>query len=250
MPISRSCLMLLSFVLAVPAVSFADDAASRAIIEKAIERNGGEKELARFKASTSSFKGTFQLNGTPVSFTGDVAAQGSDQQRLSISLQVDGQMIAFTSVLNRDQGWQKVNENTADMTAEQLTEAKANAYSSWVSTLLPLKDKAFTLAPFGEIEIGDRKVVGVNVTREGRRSITLFFDKESLRLVRTETTVRDEMTSKEVTEEINYTEFKEQDGIPYATKLVIKRNGQPHLDLEIIQLKPVEKLDDSLFAKP
>ena len=144
----------------------------------------------------------------------------------------------------------KINNDTMDMPAEQLAETKEQAYSGWVATLLPLKDKAFTLAPFGEIEIAGRKAVGVNVAREGRRPINLFFDKETLRLVKTESRVRDETTGQEVTEESTYSEYKLVEGAQQAMKVTVKRDSKPHAEVEVTEFKPSEKLDDSVFAKP
>ncbi len=136
------------------------------------------------------------------------------------------------------------------MPAEQLAETKESAYSGWVATLLPLKDKAFRLAPFGETEIAGRKAIGVNVTREGRRPINLFFDKATFHLVRTETRVKDEMTNQEVTEETTFGEYKLIEGAQQPLKITIKRNDKPHADVEVIEFKYAEKLEDSVFAKP
>lgn len=243
--IAVSCL-----VFALSGISQADDAASRAIVEKAIERLGEADRLAKFGAMTSKLKGTIQLNGAPISFTGEISLQGGTQQRITVSLDLDGQAISFMSIVSQDQGWQKINDNAIDMSPDQLNEAKASAYTSWVSTLLPLRDKAFQLAPFGEIEIDGRKVVGVNVTREGHRSMNLFFDKETYRLVRTEATVRDEMTFKDVTEETTYGNYKAFDGIQHPTKLTVKRNGLSYADMQVEDFKAAEKLDESVFAKP
>ncbi len=136
------------------------------------------------------------------------------------------------------------------MSAEQLAESKAQAYSGWVATLLPLKDTAFMVTPFGEIEIAGRKAVGVNVAREGRRPINLFFDKETSRLVRTESRVRDDTTSQEVTEEATYSDYKLIEGTQHPMKITVKRDGKPHADVEVTEIKLAEKLDDSVFAKP
>lgn len=250
MRISRRFFVVLGLALTIPGIVVADDATSRALVEKAIEKNGGEKLLAKYPGLTSKIKGTFHVNGAPVSFTGDLASQGASQQRLSISFVLDGQPISFTSVLNRDQGWLKFSNDTVDMPAEQLAETKEQAYSGWVATLLPLKDKAFQLAPFGEVDIAGRKAVGVNVTREGHRPINLFFDKETVRLVRSETRVRDDVTAQEVTEETTYSEFKAVEGTQQAMKVVVKRNGKPHADVEVEEFKPSEKLEDSVFARP
>lgn len=250
MRISRRFFVLLGLALTIPGVVVADDATSRELVDKAIEKNGGEKLLAKYPGMTSKLKGTIQINGASISFTGDLASQGANQQRISISFVLDGQSISFASVLNRDQGWLKVNNDTVDMPAEQLAESKEQAYSGWVATLLPLKDKAFQLAPFGEVEIAGRKAVGVNVTREGHRPINLFFDKETLRLVRSESRVRDEATSQEVTEESTYSEFKTVEGTQQAMKIIVKRNSKPHAEVEVEEVKPSEKLDDSVFARP
>lgn len=240
----------LSLALTDATALFADDAASRAVVEKAIEKNGGEKLLAKFKGTTSKIKGTVHVNGAPLTFTGDIVAQGMDQQRIAISFVFDGQSISFARVLNHNQGWRKLNDSNLDMTPEELAETKEAAYSGWVTSLLPLKDKAFQLAPFGEIEIAGRKVTGVNVTREGHRSVNLFFDNETFQLVRSETVVRDEASAKEMTEESNYSDFKPVEGILYPRKIVTKRNGEPHAEIDVEDIQLSESFDDSTFAKP
>lgn len=250
MRFSRRFLMLCGLALALPNFCVADDAASRAVVEKAIDAHGSEKQLAKFKGATSKLKGTIQVNGAAVEFTGELASQESNQLRINISFVLDGQSISFASVLNRDQGWLKINNDTLDMSAEQLAESKEQAYSGWVATLLPLKDKAFMLAPFGEIEIAGRKAVGVNVARDGRRPINLFFDKETSRLVRTESRVRDDTTGQEVTEEATYGEYKLVEGAQQPMKITVKRDGKPHAEVEVTEFKPAEKLDDSVFARP
>lgn len=241
--------LVVGLVLIVPAVTFADDDASRQLVNKALEKTWGSK-FDKSKAITSKLKGNVQVNEASVPFTGEVNTQRGDQHRIAITLTIDGQAIEFASIVNGNQGWLKINDNSVDMPADKLTDSKEAAYAAWVTSLLPLKDKEFKLAPFGEIEIGGRKAAGVNVTREGHRSITLFFDKESSLLVRTETVVRDEVSFKEVTEEVTYSNHKAFDGVQHPTRIVIKRNGQAHVDAEIEDFKAAEKLDDSMFSKP
>lgn len=242
--------VFVGLVLMASGVAFADDAASRAIVEKAIERLGDADRLAKFHAMTSKLKGTIQLNGAQISFTGEINLQAGTQQRISVSLMIDSQAITFESIVNQSGGWQKINDNTIDMSVDQLADAKESAYTAWVTTLLPLRDKAFILGPAGEIEVGGRKVVGVNVTREGHRSMNLFFDKETHRLVRSDATVRDEMTFKDVSEETTYSDYKAFDGVQHPTKLKIKRDGLSYAELEVEDFKASEKIEDSTFAKP
>ena len=119
-----------------------------------------------------------------------------------------------------------------------------------MASLAPLKDKAFSVSTFGEAEIAGRKAVGVNVTREGHRPINLFFDKETFRLVKSETRVKDETSGQEVTQESTFGEFKVVEGTQQPLKITIKRDGKPHADVEVEEFKLSESLDDSLFAKP
>lgn len=250
MLILQRCVALFCLAAFLPGAAVADDAELRALIEKSIERSGGENQRSKTPAMTSKIKGSIVVTGATLPFTGEMAAQGGNQQRLTLSVTVDGQVYSYIRVLNREQGWQKINDSDLDLSADQLTELKASVYATWVSSLLPLKDTAFQLAPFGEREIGGRKAVGVTVTREGRRSITLFFDKETSRLIRTETMVRDEGTFQDVTEQTTFSNFKEFNGITYATKLSVSRNGAFHAEIDVEDYKPSEKLDETLFAKP
>ncbi len=172
------------------------------------------------------------------------------QSHRSISFVLNGQSISFASAITRDLGWLKINNDTVDLSAEQLKETKETTCSGWITSLRPLKDKAFQLAPFGEIEIAGRKATGVNVTHEGHHPVNLFFDKEMFRLVRSETRVRDEATAQEMTEESTYSEFKTVEGTQQAMKVSIKRDGKPHGEVEVEEFKLSEKLDDRVFAKP
>lgn len=246
---SISALVSTGLIICAHAAAAADDPGLRELLEKAIARRGGDK-LARVNATSLKMKGVVQVNGAPVPFTGEVETERGDRQRISVTVTVDGQAIPYASVVNGEQGWIKIGDNTVQMPADKIADAREAAYVTWVMALVPLRDKAFQLAPFGEIDINGRKAVGINVTRDGHRSINLFFDKETLRLVRTETVIREEFTLKEVTEVTTFSDDKEYNGISHASKIVVQRNGQDYLDAEVEDYKPVEKLDNGLFEKP
>jgi len=60
----------------------------------------------------------------------------------------------------------------------------------WVAMLAPLKDKAYTLAPIGEVKVEDRPALGLRVSRKGNRDINLYFDKKTYLRVKTNTASR------------------------------------------------------------
>lgn len=228
----------------------ADDAAARALVDKGIQALGGEAKLAKFPAVTAKLKGTFHGLGQAMAFTGDVAQHGPDRQRFAIDLDMDGQKFRLVGVLNGDKGWLKFGDDTEELDKDELAQAQDDAYSDWVATLLPLKDKAYTLAPLGESKVEKRPALGVKVSHKGRRAISLYFDKETGLLVKSARRVVDDDTGQEVTEESFYSDYKEAQGIKYASKVVVQRDGKPYLEGETTEYQPAEKLDESLFAKP
>ncbi len=40
------------------------------------------------------------------------------------------------------------------------------------------------------------------------------------------------------------------DGVPTAKKVVVNRDGNKFMEVEVLETKRLEKLDDSEFAKP
>ena len=161
-----------------------------------------------------------------------------------------GTRVKFVHILNRDKGWNKVNDEVLDLTPEQLARAQEDAYVGWVTSLAPLKDKALTLTALPERTVGDRPVLGLRVARKGRRDVILYFDKETALLLRSETRVTDADTNKEVRQTALYSDYKDVQGIQTPMKARTLHDGAPFMDLEILEMKYFEKVSDRLFARP
>jgi hypothetical protein len=221
-----------------------DQADAKAIVERAIKAAGGEKNLARFKAHTWNEKGTYYGQGKGQPFTGKYAVQWPGQFRMEI----EG---VFTLVVDGDKGWLKSGGETTAMPKEMLAGQQGSLYGGWVSTLLPLAGKEFTLATLPAIKIDDRPAMGVKVTRKGYPDVQLYFDKGTGLLAKSEFTVRsEEEKGKQVKQESFFSAHKEIDGTKIPMKMVIKRDGKVFLEAEHYDMKPAEKLDAKVFAKP
>jgi hypothetical protein len=224
--------------------AWADDRAeARAVIDRAIRATGGEEKLAKFKAQTWREKGKFYGLGDGLPYTGKSAVQFPDKFRMEI----EG---VFTIVLNGDKGWVQSQGETKEMTKEQLASQKEGLYGGWVSTLIPLKDRAFTLSPLAEVRVNNRPAVGVKVSRKGHKDVSLYFDKETGLLVKSEQRVHSAEQDKEVLQESIYSDYKEVEGVKVPMKGTIKRDGKPYVEAENQDVKPAGKLDESVFAKP
>jgi hypothetical protein len=222
----------------------ADDKDCRAIIEKAIKATGGEKELAKYQAMTFKEKGTYYGEGTPQPYTGKYAIVLPDRFRMEI----EG---AFTLVLDGNKGWISHGGQTQDLNKEQLAEQKESQYAGWVSTLLPLvKDKSFQLTPLGESKVGDRTVVGIKISHPGHQDVQVYFDKDSGVLAKTIYHAKNWRTGKETEMASTYGDYKPFDGVKFPTKMDTKRDGKQYVEAQVEDVKPLEKPDAKLFAKP
>lgn len=244
-------LAALSVIVGMAAPLRADDQAdARALVQKGIEARGGEANLAKYPATTFKLKGQLQAQGQTLGFTGDYAAKLPGRARMIIEVEAGGQKFVFGQVANGDKAWRKLGEQVEELTGEALKDGQESNYTNWVTSLLPLKDKAFTLSTLGESKVGERPALGVKVTRAGHGEIKLFFDKETGLLLKSQRKTHDDMSKKMFDQEELFSDYKEIDGILEPTKLTIKRDGAVFVESETYDLKHLEKLEDSIFVKP
>jgi hypothetical protein len=239
-----------SVLVGVLALSFtgivrADDPTeARALLDKAIKAAGGEEKLAKYKAMTWKATGTYYGMGAGLPYTATYAVQHPGQFRMAI----EG---VFTIVFDGDKGWVQAGGSTEEMNKDQLAARKEDNYASSLTTLVPLKDKAFTLTPLPEVKVDDRPAVGLKITREGHREVRLYFDKQTNLLVKSQMRVKaEEMGGKEVNQEAYYSDHKDISGLKVPTKVVVKREGELYVDGESSDVKLLEKLDNKVFDKP
>ena len=137
------------------------------------------------------------------------------------------------------------------MDKEQLAEAKQGQHASIVTRLSPEVFKTAKLESLGEVKVGDKPALGVRVEVKGYRGVSLFFDKETHLLVKSETRGKDVINGgEEFTTETLYSDYKKVDGVQLAYKVTINRDGKKLVESEITEHKAVEKIDASQFAKP
>lgn len=234
--------------LVLTSAGWAGDADAHALIEKAIKSRGDFLKLGKNQAVTLKLKGTIQIAGMAAPFSAELAKQGLEQSRAQLEVEINGQKLHLVSVMNRDKGWIKLNDKTMPMDKDKLAEAKEEAYAGWVESLLPLRDKQFTLSLLGEVKVKDKNALGVRVSSKGHRDINLYFDKTTYQVLKTERIVKDD-SGQEVTHE-TIPEVKLNPGAAPTIRLTVRRDGKLHLEGEVTDLMVVEKLDDSIFGPP
>jgi hypothetical protein len=113
-----------------------------------------------------------------------------------------------------------------------------------------LKDKEFELAPLGEIKVNDKPAVGIKVSSKGKKDVSMYFDKESGLMSKFDHRTKDAQTGQEVAEERIILEYQDVDGMKSAKKVLVNRDGKKFTEAEVLEVKLLDKVDDSEFVKP
>jgi|SRR5581483_2597935 len=246
---SLSAAVLVAFA---PVARAADE--PKDIIAKAIKAHGGEEYLAKHQAVQATEKGKINIPGVgEVDFTEDYAYMLPDKFKQTFDFEIANQKIRIVAVTNGD----KISvEATAGGQAVDLGDNIKTAYKDVphvlrVGHLAPLvKDKGYELSIIGEDKVEGKKVVGVRVTKKDCKDISLYFDTETWLLAKMEYQTVDSSTGKDITEERIFKEYgKNGDGIMIPKKTVVKQDGKTFLESEVVEMKYLEKLDDSEFKK-
>jgi outer membrane lipoprotein-sorting protein len=242
-----SILGLLAFFLPVHAD---EDAKAREIVARAIKVHGGLDKLKKFPASVAKSKGKFYGLGEALDYTEEFSIQLPNRFRIEVHSKAGDQEFTFMQVFDGTKGWNKIGDKTSEMKEDMLAQAKEDMNAATISHLAPLNDKTYKLSPLGEVKVGDRPAIGVRVEHKGYRDVSLFFDKEKGLLLKMETRGKDPMRDgEEYTATTLYDDYKKIEGIMVAHKITIKHDGKPFVEGEM-EVKPSEKLDDSVFEKP
>lgn len=221
---------------------------AKTLVEQAIKAHGGEAELKKVQICISQFKGKVQSPAGELEVSGEIASDKDARQRVTVQIDVGGMKLDILSVLGNESGWVKVNDVVVDLDGEKIAEAREQAHSHWVATLVPLLGPDYKLASRGEVMVQDKPAYGVIASRAERRDVQLFFDKETHLLVKMEQRVKDD-AGMEVTEESYFSDYEEKDA-RQPRKVSVRRDDKPYMEAEVTSFQTKETLDDSLFQKP
>ena len=223
---------------------------ARAIIQKAVQALGGEGPVAKLQTMRVKAQGSLELNDTSATFTVEFTTHSPGRARMDMEIAFGNTKINLIRVCNRHQAWEKINGQTHDLDPRQKVEILAWGRLFDARSLLPLlKDKAYTLAPLGEMQVDGRPAVGVKVSAKGQTDLDLYFDKTSMLLVKS---ARWSLTpaGKEVNLEILYSDYKGSDGVKQPMTHRLLHDGKKFIDMEVTEVRLVDKIADEEFAKP
>jgi hypothetical protein len=232
-------------------VVFAQDKA-RAIVERAIQAQGGETNVAKLRTMRIKVEGTAALvPGQPeLPFTMEDVWQMPHRYKTSSTFQFQDQKLAQTQVIDGDKGWIQANGQTQVMPKEAVDEMKEQKHAEDLDRLAFLTETGIEISTLDPIEVDGKPALGVLVKPKGHREVRLYFDKTSGLLVKREQRLLDPSSGKEVLQEVIFSDYQEKDGLKHYRKIIAFRDRKKAIDAKVTEITFFDKLDEKVFAKP
>jgi hypothetical protein len=239
--------LLATALISVPVgLARADEQDSKTIVDRAIKAVGGEEKLAKADAFSYKAKGTVTFNGNENDFNSDVTIKGLDHLRREFGNDQFNGLV----VLSGDKGWRKFGDDTNDLEGDQLGNEKRGIYLQVIPiTLVALKGKDFKVETAGEEKVGDKPAVVLKITGPDGKDFTISFDKETGLPLKQVAKVLS-FQGEERTQETTYADYKDFGGIKKATKIEVKRDGEPFQTMEVTEFKVLDSVKPETFAEP
>jgi hypothetical protein len=223
---------------------------SAAIINKAIKAHFPKGPDAKNKGLRTKSKGTLHIMGLDLDYNQEFSAQMPQKFKEVMELSVMGKNVTVTTVFNGKEGWILADGNEVKVTDEILTELKEAVYAMGLLQGVFLKDKALKYSVIGEVQVKGKPAIGVTVTRDGKRDISLYFDKTTGLIAKSETRKRDIMSGQEVTEERFISEYQDVADRKVAKKVEVLRDGKAFIEATVLEVQILERVDDGEFVQP
>lgn len=224
---------------------------AKAILRKAIEAHGGEKVLNKFRGSISKLKGTMEILNLTANITGTSSFQKPDKMKNVMTIEIMDKTIELTQVFDGKKFWISTMGKTQEITDEKLLkEVRESLQVEGADSLVAILEKPYELNVIGDAKVKGKEAIGVRVSKKGQRDFSLYFDKKTHLVVKTEMRAYDAMSGQEITQEKYIVGYQEKAGMKVAKRVEIQKDGKAFMDIEIIDVQVVEKLDDATFAKP
>ncbi len=236
---------------ATPVIRADDAAEGRAIVAKSVEAIGAKAD-GKPLAMTCKEEGVVTAQGIKIPYECEWAFMGPDYFRSDMTIKPGGSKVDLVTIWKGESGSILVMGQSIEMMDEQRVGTANAVYAHYVLTLVPLlTDKAFKLTMADEKKVDGKMAQAIKVEREKRPSITLYFDKESWLLVKSEMVVKaEDQDWKEVLQETYFKDYKERDGRKVHTKESVFQDGIPTMESTLSEYKIHDRLDAKLFENP
>ena len=170
---------------------------------------------------------------------------------MGISPEINGKSIDIITVFDGKKLWVSAMGQTKEIDDEKIVNAaREEMQAEGAGSLVDFLKAPYELNAIGEVKVKGKDAIGIRISKKGQKDLSMFFDKKTYLVVKTEMRTLDGMSGEEVTQEKFIIGYQEKNGMKIAKRVEIVKDGKPFLDIEITDSQFFEKHDDSIFAKP
>ena len=218
------------------------------LLKKAIEATGGEAAIKKYQASKEHSKGTMDLNGLEIPFSGDSFFMSPDKMKNVLSLEVMGMKMKAVQVINGDKIRMMVNGMDIPVEEAAKTEMKEGLLLHKVAELVPLLDsKQFDVKLQDKMEkVGDADNHVLTVKCKGLRETKIFFDSKTFLISKLEKRGLN-AAQQEGNQEMFLSDYKKVEGLMLPMKSKVLHDGKKFLESETTEVKLLDKIPDTEF---
>jgi hypothetical protein len=244
-----ACIACGAWLLATSPARADDDA--KKVVDAAIKAHGGKDKLAKLKDKSVSQKGKMKIFD-PIEAEGNFETTASEGKfRRQFDFTFMNTDIKNTVVFDGKTMWVKTNDNLMTFDKKEDIDALKEAmHAEKAAGLALLGDKNVELSLIGDDKVGDTPVVGIRVSEKGHKDVSMFFDKKTHLLKKIIGRTLDFQSHMEVEQERIVEDYKEVDGLMRPTKVTVNKDGKKQIEIEISEMKYIDKPDDATFNKP
>jgi len=233
---------ILSILILIFAVTYANSQTADMIIGKAINAIGGEKSFKNINSIEYNMTLTGMGQEMPMKFY----KKGEDKFRLEMNY-MGQEMI---SVFNGKSGWTKTAGNVIEVPEVALNEYKEQLRSQVAAFDMPFlnyKEKNITFELIGEEPVNGIDTYKIEATSADGNS-TIYIEKATNLLIKA-TSVQN-INGQNIDADVFMSDYKSVGSLKMPHKIEVKSNGEDLVKIVLTSLKINENIDDSLFQKP
>lgn len=219
------------------------------VLRRAVRAHGWDKIEALAAADTRT-KGTLFLSGRSYAFTQRILFQRPGRLRETLEMEAPEGKLVLTTVFDEDRGWISRAGQTRALEDRALAEARESVYLALLTRLTTIRGPRFRLSALGERPVEGKPALGVRVSADGHRDVDLYFDKSSGLLVKTRRQAVDPTSGNPLTEERYFGGYRPFQGVWSARKLRVERNDVKFMEVEVTELRFLDKLPEDTFSRP
>lgn len=225
---------------------------AKPVLEKAIKALG-DADKQKQSGTTFDNQSKLTIGDSNIDLGGSWSVQGYDKLNVSLNLKLNGNPIGLLVVINGKKAWTNNQQNgqTDNVEARHVDIVQSILRAVRLAQRPGfLLEKGFKLTPLGEMPINDTTGVGLKVEQKDYRDMNLYFDKKTGLPLRSEVNVKEDGNVQEVPYMFTFSDYKEIDGVKHFTKIIVHRDQQQIIEMELTNIRLQENLNANLFTKP